>query len=52
MAAHGMRDVGEGRENVASAEEKAQLKAQARKLNVLTIVSAVVATAALILAAR
>lgn len=52
MAAQGLRDMGEGKEKVASAEEAAALKSRARRINALTIGSALVATICMILASR
>lgn len=52
MGAQGLRDMGEGTEQMANAAEVAALKAQSRRINVLTIGSALVATTLVVLASR
>jgi hypothetical protein len=52
MAAQGLRDLGEGHEQVANSEELAALRARARRINMLTIGSALVATLLVAFASR
>ncbi len=52
MAAQGLRDVGDGRENVANQEELAQLRQQGRTVMRLTYASTAIATLLLFFAAR
>jgi len=52
MGAQGLRDLGEGQEQMANAEEVAALRAQSRMVNLLTVGSALLATALVVLASR
>lgn len=52
MAAHGLRDLGEGREAVANAADAAALRSQGRRMSLLTAASAVSAALVLLLASR
>mgnify|MGYP000066254059 CR=1 FL=1 len=45
MAAQGLRDVGDGYEAVANPKQAAQLKQQARTVLTLSLISAAIATA-------
>lgn len=52
MAADGIRDLGEGRETIANPTQCESVKRLARRVNVLTISSTVIAAGLLILASR
>lgn len=52
MAAHGLRDMGEGHEKVANPEEIEALRKRARELNLLTLGTTLVATLTILFAAR
>jgi hypothetical protein len=52
MASHGLRDVGDGQETVANPLEVLQLKEQGRSVLLLTGLSAVIATALVVLVAQ
>lgn len=50
MAAHGLRDTGDGVEKIANGEMVAELRARGKRVNMLTAASAL-ATTALVIAA-
>lgn len=52
MGAQGLRDMGEGSEQMANAEDVAALKAQSLRINILTLGSALLATVLVVLASR
>ena len=52
MAAHGLRDMGEGSEKVANPEEIEALRRKARQMNRLTLVATELATALIVIATR
>ncbi len=52
MASRGLRDLGDGKEQIANAEEAAALRARARKMNLLTALSTALAAGLVVLASR